>query len=68
MAVVALICQKLAADNPFFDFLHGGEVAPDSRWRMPPHRHAFHELIVVCCQLPLFEKLGDPQLIRSMGL
>lgn len=47
MAAVAITCQKLALNTASIDFLDGGEIAPNSSWRMPPHRHVFHELIVI---------------------
>ena len=32
---------------PRYELVACGEVLADPRWRVPPHRHSFHELIVV---------------------
>lgn len=47
MAGVAKTCQKLLMPSDSCDLVDAGEVRPNPRWRMPPHQHPFHELIVV---------------------
>ena len=47
MAAAAIPCQKLLMKPDTSELLGCGEVLPDPGWRLPPHLHPFHELIVV---------------------
>jgi hypothetical protein len=47
MARVAFFCHLLPVQNNPMQSLFCGELAPNPCWRMPPHVHPHHELIVV---------------------
>jgi len=47
MAVIAFFCQLLLMQKLRMRFLGCGEIFPDPLWRMRPHFHPFHEVIVV---------------------